>query len=389
MTPPISLLLALLLGACAGGSGRTDGEAASGPASATGAPETELRVSTDGWSTDFSKHEVPLGEIIGGGPPKDGIPAIDKPRFAPIADVDWLAPDEPVIAVGIRHAWRAYPIQILVWHEIVNDTLAEKPITVTFCPLCHTAIAFSRSLGGVVYDFGTTGNLRNSDLVMYDRQTESWWQQATGRAIVGQLTGRQLEFLPSALIGWQQFAQLHPDGQALTRDTGYQRDYGANPYAGYDRIDSDPFLLEDKTLIDGRLSPKLRILGLMRGTEAVAYPFPSLADARVVDDSVADEPVVVLWAPGAVSGLGGETVAGGDEVGAAVAFSRVVDGRTLQFEPAGEGLMRDLETGSIWNLSGTATQGKLAGAQLELLPTDSPFWFAWAVFRPDTRIWQP
>jgi hypothetical protein len=348
-----------------------------------------LRVSTAGWSTDFSRHDIPLGEIISGGPGKDGIPAIDEPNFLPVERVDWLVEREPVIAFGIGDDWRAYPIQILVWHEIVNDVVADTPVTITFCPLCHTAIAFDRRVGDRVLDFGTTGNLRHSDLVMYDRQTESWWQQATGRAIVGELTGTQLEFLPSQLISWGQFVAAHPDGTVLSRDTGHPRDYDRNPYPGYDSVDTDPFLLEDKTLIDGRLSPKVRILGLVIGDRAVAYPFPFLAEQPVVNDEVGGEPIVVVWSDGTASGLGGPTVAGGEIVGAANAFSAVLDGRTLTFEPADGGAMRDLETGTTWTFEGRATAGELEGSELELLVADSPFWFAWAVFRPDTRVWQP
>jgi hypothetical protein len=353
------------------------------------ATDNGLRVSTAAWATDFARHEVPLDEIISGGPGKDGIPAIDEPTFLPVDRVDWLVEREPVIAFGIGDDWRAYPIQILVWHEIVNDEVAGTPVTITFCPLCHTAIAFDRRVGDRVLDFGTTGNLRHSDLVMYDRQTESWWQQATGRAIVGELTGTQLDFLPSQLTSWGQFVASHPDGTVLSRETGHPRDYDRNPYPGYDSIDSDPFLLEDKTLIDGRLSPKVRILGLVVGDEAVAYPFPFLAEQPVVNDEVGGQPVVVAWTDGTASGLGGPTVAGGEIVGAANAFSAVLDGRTLTFEPADGGAMRDLETGSTWTFEGRATAGELAGTQLELLVADSPFWFAWAVFRPDTRVWQP
>jgi hypothetical protein len=195
--------------------------------------------------------------------------------------------------------------------------------------------------------------------------------------------------LPSQLISWGQFVAAHPDGTVLSRETGYPRDYDRNPYPGYDSIDSDPFLLEDKTLIDGRLSPKVRILGLVIGEEAVAYPFPFLAEQHVVNDEVGGEPIVVVWIDGTASGLGGPTVAGGEIVGAANAFARDVEGRTLTFEAAENGAMRDTQTGSTWSFEGRATAGELEGMQLELLVADSPFWFAWAVFRPDTRVWQP
>ena len=252
--------------------------------------EDELRVRTEGWSTDFGNHVVPLGEFISGGPGKDGIPAVDEPRFLPTDQVDWLHDVEPVIAFGIGDEWRAYPIQILIWHEIVNDTVAGVPVAITFCPLCHTAIAIDRRLDGRVLDFGTTGNLRHSDLVMYDRQTETWWQQATGIGLVGELAGERLDLLPSQLISWAQFRANHPDGVVLSRETGHPRDYDRNPYPGYDRIDSDPFLLADQTLIDGRLSPKVRVLGVIVDEQAAAYPFPFLRDQPVVNDEIAGTP---------------------------------------------------------------------------------------------------
>jgi hypothetical protein len=398
---------ALVLGACSPGGSSGDrgtadaGDAASPSAGATAerpattepttedAPEDELRVTTFGWSTDFSRHEVPLGEFIGGGPGKDGIPAIDEPKFQPISDVDWLEDQEPVIAVGIDEQWRAYPIQILVWHEIVNDNLAGQPITVTFCPLCHTGITFNRELDGQTFDFGVTGNLRHSDLVMYDRQTETWWQQATGQAVVGELSGKQLEILPSQLMSWEQFRTLHPAGEVLSRETGHSRPYGDNPYAGYDSVDTNPFLLDDFSLIDGRLSPKVRVVGVIVGDDAAAYPFPDLAEAGVVNDEVADTPLVVLWAPGTASGLGASTVAGGELVGAAAVYDRRTDEGTLTFEPAGDGLMTDAETDSTWSFDGVATDGPMRGARLDPIPNDQPFWFAWGIFQPDARIWQP
>ncbi|HUF07145.1 MAG TPA: DUF3179 domain-containing protein [Candidatus Binatia bacterium] len=374
-------------GGAASGDRAADGGAGPSPGPSL---SSELSVSEAGWSTDFSRHEVPLDEFLSGGPGKDGIPAIDEPKFQPIGEVDWLEDQEPVIALGMEDEWRAYPIQILMWHEIANDVVADTPVAVTFCPLCHTAIVFDRTVDGTVLDFGVSGNLRHSDLVMYDRQTESWWQQATGRGIVGHYTGTALEFLPSQLISWQQFRELHPDGVVLSHDTGHVRNYGANPYAGYDRADTSPFLLADETLIDGRLNPKVRIVGVVVDEESVAYPLPDLADVGVVNDMVGGEPIVVLWSPGTASGLGAATVAGGELVGSAVVLSRVTeDGTTLEFESAGAGEMRDTETRSTWNLDGLATDGPMAGTTLEPVANDQPFWFAWAIFRPDTTIWQP
>jgi len=199
--------------------------------------------STAGWKTDFAKHCVPLSEITSGGPPRDGIPPVDRPKFveATAADV-WLKPQEPVIAVTQGDIARAYPLQILIWHEIVNDVIGDRPVTVTFCPLCNLSLVYDRRAAGRELSFGTTGNLRYSDLVMWDRQTESWWQQATGEAIVGSLTGVRLEQIPSSVLSYEEFKRAHPRGTVLSRETGSARDYGTNPYVGYDRADSAPIL---------------------------------------------------------------------------------------------------------------------------------------------------
>ena len=194
-----------------------------------------LRFNTAYWpDTDFTIHSVDYDEIISGGPPPDGIPAIDDPVFESVNEADeWLGEDWPVMLFELNGDARAYPLAILIHHEIVNDVVGDRPVAVTFCPLCNATIAFDRTLpDGILLDFGTTGNLRNSDLVMYDRQTKSWWQQFTGEAIVGELTGTRLEFLPSQIVAWSDFKASHPDGKVLSRETGYNRPYGLNPYSG-------------------------------------------------------------------------------------------------------------------------------------------------------------
>src|SRR5262249_25124585 len=154
----------------------------------------------------------------------------------------WLKPAEPVIALTVGTESRAYPMQILIWHEIVNDTVGGVPVTVTFCPLCYTAIAFDRRRPHRLPRLPTTRDRRNSGLVMYDRQTESWWQQAIGRAIVGDLTGTQLTILPASIVSWGTFRAARPDGTVLSKDTGFARSYGSNPYSGYDSAGTQPFL---------------------------------------------------------------------------------------------------------------------------------------------------
>ena len=173
------------------------------------------RFLTRGWKTDFSRHSVPFDEIRSGGPPRDGIPPIDDPKYHDVSDPpSYLRENEPVISVEINGDARAFPLAILISHEIVNDEFGGVPVSVTYCPLCNTAIAFDRRIDGRVLDFGTSGNLRKSDLVMWDRQTESWWQQITGEAIVGELTGTKLTLIPAPLVSWGAFRGQLPGRQS-------------------------------------------------------------------------------------------------------------------------------------------------------------------------------
>jgi hypothetical protein len=240
-----------------------------------GTPPERPPFDTSGWKTDFTRHSVPFSEIASGGPPKDGIPAIDKPEFVSASAADgWLKPQEPVILFSRGDDHRAYPVQILIWHEIVNDTVGGVPVAITFCPLCNTAIAFQRQVKDQVVTFGTTGKLRFSDLVMYDRQTESWWQQATGQAIVGSLTGTQLVPLPAQTISWAMFRDAFPGGKVLSRQTGHNHAYGENPYVGYDDVNSSPFLYRGPK--DSRLRAMERVVTVSIDAEDVAYPFSVL-----------------------------------------------------------------------------------------------------------------
>lgn len=349
--------------------------------------ESPPRGAESEFRTDFSKHSVPYSEILSGGPPKDGIPSIDAPNFQSTKETDeWLEDREPVVFVQVGEDARAYPIQILIWHEIVNDTVGSEPLIVSFCPLCNTAIAFKRTFNGQVFDFGTTGRLRYSNLIMYDRQTETWWQQATGDAIAGEHTGAQLEFYPAAMISWADFKAQHPDGKVLSRDTGFSRDYGRNPYFGYDDINQSPFLYDGST--PDQLPPMARVLTVDLNGESVAYPYDELEEVNVVNDSVGAQPVVIFWAEGAASALDTNSIPEGRDVGAAVAYSRILDDRTLTFEFA-EGKIVDDQTGSVWNIFGLAVSGELVGKQLTPVVSINHFWFSWAAFRPETRIYQP
>ena len=316
----------------------------SGEASKDALEGTALQELAAGWRTDFGRHTVPLREFQSGGPGKDEIPAIDRPRFLAVAEATFLRPQEPVIALTLSGRARAYPLQILVWHEIVNDVVAGVPVAVTFCPLCNTAIAFDRRVEGRTLTFGTTGNLRNSDLVMYDRQTESWWQQFGGEGVVGRYAGTRLRTLPARIVAWRSFRAQHPDGLVLSRETGYSRPYGENPYAGYDDVSSPPFF---PTVHgdDRRLPPKERVVFLERGKAAVAIPFRALAKKRRVEVTLAGHRFEVKWQGGVGSALDTGEIASGRDVGAAQVSE---DGRPTTFT--------------------------------------EPFWFAVAAFRPGVRI---
>ncbi|HUS98466.1 MAG TPA: DUF3179 domain-containing protein, partial [Hyphomicrobiaceae bacterium] len=219
------------------------------------------RWKVEGWAkTDFTKSAIPFGEILSGGPPKDGIPAIDKPVFEALAKLTAKQTPKttaPVISLEINGDARAYPLRVLTWHEIANDTVGGIPVTVTYCPLCNAAIVFDRRLNGRVLDFGTSGKLRHSDLVMYDRQTESWWQQFSGEAIIGTLTGKSLKIIPSRLESFGEFAARFPNGRLLVPTDTAQRPYGTNPYVGYDTAKA-PFLY--RGAMPKGISPMARVI---------------------------------------------------------------------------------------------------------------------------------
>jgi hypothetical protein len=332
---------------------------------------------------DFPDPLVDIEEIFSGGPPPDGIPAIDEPLFLAVEDVEFLEDEEPVVAVELDGEARAYPLQIMTWHEIVNDTIAGVPVTVTYCPLCNTAIAYERELGDRILDFGTSGELYRSALVMYDRQTESLWSHFTADGIAGVLAGERLDTFPAPIVSWESFRDAHPDGLVLSRETGHSRDYGRNPYPGYDDVDNPPFLFEGE--VDGRLAAKERVVGIEIDGEAVAVGLDALADAGVVEVDVAGDTLVVWHLPGTASGLEAGSVADGRDVGAVGVFRPVADGGELTFTRDGDAFV-DEETNSRWDIFGSATSGPLEDTTLEQIPHVDTFWFAWGAYHDNTRI---
>jgi len=392
-------VVAIIVSACSGALGTADGnerapDAAPDPrlVAAETRPEPDLsrlRVPHEPWETDFGIADIDLAEIAGS-VPRDGIPPIDQPVFESVeAARGWMDGRAPVIALEVNGDARAYPLSILFWHEIVNDVVGDRPLLVTFCPLCHTALVYDRVLDGHLRVFGNTGSLRYSDMVMYDRATESWWQQATGTAIIGELTGAKLDFVASQILSLDDFERAFPDGRVLSRETGHRRNYGSNPFLGYDAVDERPGRFEGA--IDGRMEPKERVITVGGpDRDAIAFAYSDLARSGVVAETIDGDPIVVLWSPGRASTFDGPVVGLGEEEGSAGVFDPVLDGRELTFDfIAPLGPVVDRETGSAWSVTGLATSGELAGAQLEPVLHGNHFWFSWAAFTPDTRVWEP
>jgi hypothetical protein len=340
----------------------------------------------DSWNTNWDNRSIDLDELQSGGVPRDGIPALDDPSFVPIAAAaDWLKDQEPVLVLDLNGVARAYPLQIMTWHEIVNDEVGGVPVAVTFCPLCYSAIAYDRRVGDRTLTFGVSGLLRHSDLVMYDRQTESLWQQLNGKAIVGDLTGQTLEPLPAQLISFAQFREVHPGGEVLSRETGYDRRYGQNPYAGYDDIDKQPFLYRGPT--DGRVPPMEKVVTVSVDDGDKAYPYSITRERRVIHDTIGEQPLVVFHADGAVSALDRSTIHESKETGSTGVFDPRVDDRLLQFDYV-DGHFVDAQTGSTWTITGKAIDGPLEGAQMEPIPHGDFFSFAWFAFKPDAMLYE-
>ncbi len=318
------------------------------------APGTAL-AEPGGWRaewprTDFSQHTVPLEEIKSGGPRKDGIASIDLPRFERLNDgvaAGWaisIGDAEPVISLTIRGDARAFPLSILIWHEIVNDIVGGTPVTVTYCPLCNASLVFERTVENRVLDFGTTGKLRNSDLVMYDRQTESWWQQFGGDAIVGAMSGKRLHLVPSRLESFGRFRRRFPNGQVLIPNNPLARNYGTNPYVGYDARGQKPFLY-DGSLPDG-IDPMERVIAVeTRPGHHEAWSLPLLRERGTIESG----DIVLKWEAGQTSALDNSAIAGGRDIGNVVVQRQ-------------------------------------QGGQLSDIPYDVTFAFAFHAFRPGSPI---
>ena len=317
--------------------------------------------------TNGVKHIIPLDKIKGGGPPKDGIPSIDNPVFVDIQDSQFMSDSDIVIGLEINGDIKAYPLFILVWHEIVNDKVGGTPVSVTYCPLCYTNQVFERIINGKEVEFGTSGKLYNSNLLMYDRFTESYWSQALGMAVTGELTGYQLDLVPFDVITWGDWKTLHPDTLVLTTDTGYVRSYATDPYGSYY---TEPRIIFPVEHSDDRMHPKEIIIGFNYGDVYKAYKQNDIESNVIVNDSIGNTPVMLV-------SLFSENTR---------VYDRMINDQVLDFVYADDAIF-DTQTNSEWNYDGLSLSGEYEGEQLQRLPIEPGFWFEWVAFHPETLVY--
>ena len=290
--------------------------------------------------TDFDRTVVPLGEIMSGGVPRDGIPAITGPRMIEAASETRISAREPVMTLEVAGADpRAYPLRYLTGHEIVNDIVAGQPVAVTFCPLCNSGLVFGRTLDGQTLEFGVSGLLRNSDMIMYDRQTHSLWQQFTGAAIVGRLTGAQLPILVSWMEAWESFASRNPAGRVMDQPAGHRRDYGRNPYVGYDGS-AQPLLYRGEDPPHG-IAPLAYVLRV--GDRA--WPLARLREAGMLREAGLE----IVWETGMASALDSARIADGRDIGQ-IRVRDAASGADIAHEVVFAFAFHAFETDGIWML---------------------------------------
>jgi len=347
------------------------------------------------WNTDTTQHVVPLSEIqmvV----PRGTFPAIDYPGFLGRREgLQRFFEHEPVIALAIEGQAKAYPLNMLTMHEISNDELAGVPILPTYCPLCNASVVYDRRLrhDGKDYllTFEVSGMLRSSDMVMADKQTETWWQQLTGQGLVGELAGAQLKVIPSLVLSVRAFFERYPDGRILSPDTDTPaaERYGTNPYVGYDHAKNQPYSRYfDAEKLDERLPPMERVVDI-RGREGYKiYPFSAIQNAGVINDSYDGRPVVLFYQPGAVSVLDKPSIEDSRAIGTVAVFTAEMEGKRLTFHQKGEHFL-DEQTESRWDVTGRCVAGPYEGEQLPIEPHSHHFAFAWLSFYPDSEIYRP
>lgn len=348
------------------------------------------------WKTDTTKHTVKLSELMVVLPP-GSFPKLDYPKFIGKDEgLKSFIKREPVMSVEINGEAKAYPLNMLSVHEISNDTINGIPIVATYCPLCNSGLVFDRRLNyngkNYLLEFEVSGMLRNSDMVMFDKQTESWWQQLMGTSIVGELAGTELKVIPSLIISVQEFFNRYPDGKILSKQSGdaeSQKYYGTNFYGKYDNPNGSPykrFFKKDK--IDKRLPAMERIVNIASNGKYKIYPFSVIRKIGVINDSFNGKDFVIFYQPGLLSVLDEKDISKSKDIGAVTVFNSYLKNQKFTFTKL-NGKIVDNETNSVWDITGKCIKGKLAGSQLTIEPYSTHFAFAWLAFHPGSVIYKP
>ncbi|MBI4420336.1 MAG: DUF3179 domain-containing protein [Gemmatimonadetes bacterium] len=347
-----------------------------GAACSSGGPDAPLQTGATAGAPPVLDCSPQSKNVVDGGPGKDGIPALNRPGLVDADAASFLRSEDRVLGMEMNGAARAYPLLVLWWHEAVNDTLGGTPVLVTYCPLTGSGLAFDPRIDGPPRSFGISGLLFENNMIMFDRETNSLWNQLLLGAQCGPAGGTELKRLPVVETTWDQWRTWHPQTTVVSTGTGYTRPYGEYPYGDYARPDNAYRLFPGSAYSTAR-RPKELVLGVQDGTAEVAYPLDALrlrGLTVVVNDTLNGRPIVVTYS---------------DLARAAWAFDRRLDDRTLTFsvrESPSE-LLVDAETGSSWDLSGRAVTGPLAGRRLRpLSDAYTLFWFAWSIFHPTARL---
>jgi len=338
--------------------------------------EEEIKTLPDG-----TKYLVHPSLILSGGPPKGGIgvdigiASIVNPKFETVAQATWLSDNDLIFGLVVDGIARAYPKQILVFHEIVNDKINDKLLLVTYCPLCGTGIAFERRLptDEEAY-FGTSGKLYKSNLVMYDNKTNTYWTQVGGKAIVGELTGSKLKQIPIDTMLWKDWKNLHPNTQVLSKDTGFVRPYGLDPYGDYYANADVGFGV---SFADTRLHPKEMVAGVKINGISKAYPVKEVDEIGLVNDVVSGVNILVVKDP--------SIDVGQFEINPLRIYNRELGNKILEFELI-KGKLFDKQTDSGWNFDGEAISGIYKDKKLKVIDSTSAMWFSWLSFNPKTEL---
>lgn len=346
------------------------------------------------WNTDTALTNIDLSElsiVL----PRGSFTVLNYPKFVGSEEgLKIFFSKEPVISVEIDGQAKAYPLNMLSVHEIANDTLAEIPILSTFCPLCNAGIVYDRRLKykgkDFLLQFEVSGMLRKSDMVMADKQTESWWQQLEGKAIVGTLQGAELSVIPSLVISVEEFFKRYPNGKILSKSTGIEdaeEYYGKNFYKNYDNPEGKPydrFFSPDQ--IDPRLPAMERIVDIRNAGEFKVYPFSAVEKSGVINDKFNGKNVVLFYQPGTISVLDEKEIIDSKDIGMVTVFNPVIDDQVLIFKKVDDNFI-DENTNSVWDITGRCIEGKLKGKELQIEPHGNHFAFAWLAFHPDTKIY--